>query len=322
VRLQPAVPVQPPLHPAKVSFVAGVSLNATTLFGAKLAEHVVVAVAEQVMPAGLLVTVPVPAPASATVTATPGLKAAATLVAADTVTAHAPAPEQPPLHPPKYWPEAGVSLSETCVPGAKFAEHVVGQLIPAGLLMTVPVPVRATVRASPPVNAAVTFVAAVRVMAQVLAPEQPPPLHPPKYSPVAGVSVSVTCVFGAKPAEQVPGQLIPAGLLVTVPVPVTATVTESPALKDAATLVVAVRVTAQVLVPEQPPPLQPPKNSLEAGFAVSVTCVFDAKLAEQVPGQLMPAGLLVTVPVAEVGPVTVSCKFGVVVVVVGEFPNP
>jgi ABC-type transport system involved in cytochrome c biogenesis permease subunit len=42
---------------------------------------------------------------------------------------------------------------------------------------------------------------------------------------VPGVSLSVTCVFGGKLAEQVVGQLIPAGLLVTVPVPAPAMVT-------------------------------------------------------------------------------------------------
>ncbi len=117
----------------------------------------------------------------------------------------------------------------------------------------------------------------------------------------------VTCVFGAKSAEHVPGQLIPAGLLVTVPVPVTATVRESSPLNDASTLVAAVSVNVQVLaVPLQVPPLHPLKTLLVAGFSVSVTCVFAAKLAEHVPGQLMPAGLLVTVPVPEVGPVMLN----------------
>ena len=43
-------------------------------------------------------------------------------------------------------------------------------------------------------------------------------------------------------------------------------------------------------------PLQPLKVEPLAGFAVSVTVLFVAKLAEQVLPQLMPAGLLVTVP--------------------------
>jgi hypothetical protein len=40
--------------------------------------------------------------------------------------------------------------------------------------------------------------------------------------------------------------------------------------------------------------------------AVSVTCVPLVKLAEQVLGQLIPAGLLVTVPAPEAGGVTLN----------------
>jgi hypothetical protein len=110
--------------------------------------------------------------------------------------------------------------------------------------------------------------------------------------------VSVTCVFGAKLAEQVVGQMIPAGLLVTAPVPVTVTVTGRfcAGPKVAVTLVAAAKVTVQVLVPEQAP-LQPVKELFVPGVAVSVTCAFGAKPAEQVVGQLIPAGLLITVPV-------------------------
>ena len=66
--LQVAFPVHPPLQPEKMSLVAGVSLSVTWLFCGKLAEHV----AGQLIPAGLLVTVPVPAPAMVTVIAEPG----------------------------------------------------------------------------------------------------------------------------------------------------------------------------------------------------------------------------------------------------------
>ena len=51
-------------------------------------------------------------------------------------------PVQPPDHPPKIMKGLlvfGVSVNATCVPKAKFAVHVPGQLIPAGLLVTVPV---------------------------------------------------------------------------------------------------------------------------------------------------------------------------------------
>jgi hypothetical protein len=52
------------------------------------------------------------------------------------------------------------------------------------------------------------------------------PLQPEKAPLVPGVSVSVTWLFCGKVAEHVVGQLIPAGVLVTVPVPVPATVTD------------------------------------------------------------------------------------------------
>jgi len=72
---------------------------------------------------------------------------------------------------------------------------------------------------------AVTVVAAETVTAQVPVPEHPPPLQPLKVEPAAGVAVRVTAVPLVKLAEQVAPQLIPAGALVTVPLPVPAGVT-------------------------------------------------------------------------------------------------
>jgi len=72
---------------------------------------------------------------------------------------------------------------------------------------------------------AVTESAALRVTLQVASPVHAP-LQPEKAPLDPGVSVSVTSLFCGKVAEHVVGQLIPAGLLVTVPVPVPATVTE------------------------------------------------------------------------------------------------
>jgi len=69
----------------------------------------------------------------------------------------------------------------------------------------------------------VTAVAALIVTAHIAVPLQAP-LQPVNVKPAAGVSVSVTGVFWVKEAEQVDGQLIPAGLLLTVPEPVTVTV--------------------------------------------------------------------------------------------------
>jgi hypothetical protein len=76
------------------------------------------------------------------------LNVAATVTAALTVTVHVPVPGHPatPLQPAKVDPFAGVAVSVTTWPLAKLAEHVAagGQTIPAGLLVTVPVPVPAS----------------------------------------------------------------------------------------------------------------------------------------------------------------------------------
>lgn len=67
-------------------------------------------------------------------------------------------------------------------------------------------------------------------------------------------------------------------------------------------------VTTQVRVVAQLGILQPLKIEVEAALAPSVTCVPMAKLALHVPGQLIPGGVLVTVPVPV--PVTATGKTG------------
>lgn len=70
-----------------------------------------------------------------------------------------------------------------------------------------------------------TDLAASMVRVQVTVPVQAP-LHPAKLEPEPGVALRVTTVFWAKLALQVPPQLIPAGLLFTVPEPVPVLVSE------------------------------------------------------------------------------------------------
>jgi len=108
------------------------------------------------------------------------VKVAVTELAALNVRAQAEVPVQAPDHPVKLLLEDAVSVSVTCVPGAKLALHVPGQLMPAGELLTVPLPVpaRVTATTSPVVKFAVTFSAPVTVNLQVV-PVQPP-LQPPK----------------------------------------------------------------------------------------------------------------------------------------------
>jgi len=148
------------------------------------------------------------------------------------------------------------------------------------------------------VNVAVTVVAAESATVQVPAPEHPPPLQPLKVEPAAGTAVSITAVPLVKLAAQVAPQVMPAGLLVTLPAPAPAleTVSVKVGVNVAVTVVAAETVTTHDPVPEQPPPLQPPKVEPAAGAAVSVTAVPLVKLAAQVAPQVMPAGLLVTVP--------------------------
>lgn len=54
-------------------------------------------------------------------------------------------PVHAPLKPEKVDPEAGVAVNVTLLPLLKSALQVVGQLMPAGLLVTVPLPERDTV---------------------------------------------------------------------------------------------------------------------------------------------------------------------------------
>jgi hypothetical protein len=57
-------------------------------------------------------------------------------------------PLQPPVHPVNDEFAAAVSVSVTCVPLVKAALHVVPQLMPAGLLLTVPPPAPAALMLS------------------------------------------------------------------------------------------------------------------------------------------------------------------------------
>lgn len=124
------------------------------------------------------------------------------------------------------------------------------------------------------------------------------PLQPVKIEFAPGAAVRVTLSSSLKFALQVVPQLIPLGLLVTVPVPLPAKVTvndDVPTLKLAVTEVAAEMVTVQDPVPLHAPP-QPANTESELGVAVSVTLVLSEKDAVQLLPQLMPEGELVTVP--------------------------
>jgi hypothetical protein len=135
-----------------------------------------------------------------------------------------PFPLQPsPLQPVIEYPDAGTALSVVVVPKTKSAEHDVGQLIAPVELVTDPDPCTTTdTRYGGALKVAVTDAAPVTV--QVPVPEHAPP-HPSKWTnentDVGAVSVTVVPVW--KTAEQVVPQLIPLGLLVTLPGPFTDT---------------------------------------------------------------------------------------------------
>jgi hypothetical protein len=156
-------------------------------------------------------------------------------------------------------------------------------LMPAGELMTVPLPVPAlvTVRALVPLEkekVAVTAVAAVMVTVHVPVPEQAPDQPAKAAKAEVVVAVRVTVVPLEKFAEQVAPQLMPAGELVTIPSEVSgpALLTErvkvAAALKVAVTAAAAFMVTLHAPVPAQAPD-QPAKMEPAAGVAVRVTVV-------------------------------------------------
>jgi hypothetical protein len=72
------------------------------------------------------------------------LNVAVTEVSAVRLTVHVAVPVHAPDHPANVEPELAVAVSVTDVPLAKLALQVVPQLMPAGLLVMVPVPVPAS----------------------------------------------------------------------------------------------------------------------------------------------------------------------------------
>jgi hypothetical protein len=92
-------------------------------------------------------------------------------------------------------------------------------------------------------NVAATVVSAFNVTVHVAAPLQPPPLHAEKVEPEAAAAVRMTLVPATAVSVQALPHEIPAGVLVTVPVPGPFRVTTSVALAKPATDPVTVRET-------------------------------------------------------------------------------
>lgn len=289
-------------HPVNAP-VSGFSVNVTDVpAGICALQRFVLPVSQSIWPVFPSQTMkPVPFPRTCTVSvATAGLNVAVTASAAFIEIVQVPVPLHSGLlvQPVNVLPLFGVAVSVTTVPLLKFAEHVLGQRIPDGLLATVPLPVPASVTVSPKVDVAVNVATMVDAELTVtkqlgLLPTQPWPSQFVKALPLPGVSLSVSCVPCAKLAVHVPGQLMPAGLLVTVPVPDpdSSIVTEYVAAAVYVTVTVCAAVITVVhgcVVPKQPPPVQLVKVDPAAGVEYKLIMAPLPKVPEHDP--LTPAG--------------------------------
>src|SRR5262249_53675892 len=189
-------------------------------------------VAPHTIPTGLLVTVPTPAPAGVTVRVNVfggAVKFAVTVWSAFITTVHEPVPLQPPpLQPVNAEPPVGTAVRATVLPLGKSAAQVVPQEMPLGLLVTVPVPVPDVVTVNWFVLAMVLNVAdtlALPVTVQGPLPEQAPPQLTNDEPAAAAAFKATEDVPASNWCEQVAPQLMPAGVEVTVPLPVPCLVT-------------------------------------------------------------------------------------------------
>ena len=134
-------------------------------------------------------------------------------------------PLQAPLQPAKVELAEGVAVNVMEVPMLNGALQAVPQLMPAGLLVTVPLPVPESDKANTgeAENVAETVVFELRVTVQVLDPLHAPPQFT-KLDPALAVAVSVTAVPAGKLMLHVLPQLMPLGLLTTAPAPLACTV--------------------------------------------------------------------------------------------------
>jgi hypothetical protein len=135
-------------------------------------------------------------------------------------------------------PVAAIAVSVTCVPAVTFAVHPLAepvvQLIPVPVTVPEPVPAVATVSRLPPVlvlNVTETVTSVVArdtvhdggLVCGLLGVQFE--LNPPNEDPCAGEAVSTIALLSVKGATHTVGQLIPAGWLVTVPLPLPFSVT-------------------------------------------------------------------------------------------------
>ena len=247
---------------------------------------------------------PDPEPDSVTVKVRSGEKTAATWVATvPSVRLQAPVPEQAPVQPAKTEPPVGAASSVTALPLLKLKVHVVPQFMPAGTLVTEPLPVPANATVSGTVDEtkfAPTTCDAFIVTEQAPVPEQAP-VQPANTELACGLAVRSTVEPESNAAEQLVVHAIPAGVLLTVPIPVPEVLTVSVNCGGAAeenvapTEVSEFNAKVQAPVPVHPP-VHPANAKPLAGATVRDTCVPVTKLLVQTLPQLIAAGVLVMVP--------------------------
>lgn len=291
--MQLPVPLQAPLQPVKVLPAEACATSVTTALLVTTGQERV-QFASQVKPGGVMVTLPVPLPALFRTNGRDvavGLKLAVTLALLEPAgMVQVPVPLQTPLQPENVLPLAACATRVTAVLLAKLVDALAqsaAQLKPAGLLVTLPVPVpdllSETVRVPDTVVLKLAVMLALLVSAGIVQLPVPlqAPLHPTNVLPLAACATRVTDVLLAKLDEAMPqsaAQIKPLGLLVTLPVPVPDLLSvirrcTGAEVKLAVTLRALSILTLQLSAVPLQAPLQPVKLLPDAACAVNVTGV-------------------------------------------------
>ena len=247
-------------------------------------------------------------------------------------------PLQLPLNPVNVEPAAAIGISESVEPTGKMARQMPPLMPlamlharPPGELETDPLPAPAPAFTVTEPGTASRYNACTErdcASGSVQLLVDPAAAHAPsqdtKTLPAVGDCVRVTLVFSAYAFTQVPlvamyvsAQEIPTGALVMVPPPsepeTVAMVSVGGAANCAVTLVIAPVTIVTLHVGPLHAPVKPENELMPDGVDVSVTSVFGGNVVEQVPPttpavitQLIPEGELVTVPVPDPPPLTVT----------------
>ena len=192
-------------------------------------------------------------------------------------------PVQAPDHLTNSEPASALWERETLVSSLNWASQVAPQSIPAGVEVTLPVPVpvfltlRANLGVALRLNSAVTSFAVLIVTSQTPVPVQAP-LHSTNSEPGSALWESVTLVPSANLASQVAPQSTPAGVEVTLPVPVPTFLTlRAKSTTGLRSNLAVTSLAADIVTSQTPVPVQAPLHSTnsEPGSALweSVTLV-------------------------------------------------